>query len=292
MIQLFRDSLQTLFNFTATDRGAFLVLLPLLVLLAGWPRIFLNVKDSGQQLPSTIVARADSVYQEWQRTSPKVRKLSPDVFDPNTLPAAGFRSMGLDSSLSERIVRYRSKGGKFKKSSDLLKIWGVDTAVFQVLEPFIRLQSDSSRKPIKPAFKKKHIAVQYDLNLADTTDFESVPGIGQKMAARILRYRTSLGGFVDKNQLYEVYGIDSLAVFSMEQFFISPGYLPDLMDVNTATYDRLEVHPYLSAVQARAILFYRYQHGYFKTLEELKKVKLMDDKTLVRIRPYIKLSVP
>ena len=292
MIQLFRDSLQTLFNFTATDRGAFLVLLPLLVLLAGWPRIFLDVKDSGQQLPSTIVARADSVYQEWQRTSHKVRKLSPDVFDPNTLSAAGFRQMGLDSSLSERIVRYRSKGGKFKKSSDLLKMWGMDTAMFRLLEPFIRLQPDSSRKPITPAFKKILTAVQYDLNLADTADFESVPGIGQKMAARILRYRASLGGFVDKNQLYEVYGIDSLAVFSMEQFFIKPGYLPAFMDVNTATYEMLEIHPYLTAVQARAILFYRYQHGNFKTLEELKKVKLMDEKTLIRIRPYIKLSVP
>ena len=292
MIQLLRDSIQTLFHFTATDRGAFLVLLPLVLLLAGWPRIFLDLKSSRQQIPPTIMVRADSVYQEWQRASPKVRKLSPYIFDPNTLSAAGFRKMGMDSSLSERIVRYRSKGGKFKKSSDLLKMWGMDTAVFQMLEPFIILQQDSVRKPIKSAFKKKSTVVQFDLNLADTTDFESVTGIGQKMAARIIRYRASLGGFVEKNQLYEVYGIDSLAVFSMEQFFISPGYLPAVMDLNTVTYDILEAHPYVTSVQARAILFYRYQHGYFKTLEELKKVKLMDEKTLVRIRPYIKLSVP
>lgn len=251
----------------------------------------MELEPYGSRLPAEIEARADSIYRTWNQGDSNAKKLSPSPFDPNTLSAAGFRLMGVDSQLSERIVRYRAKGGKFRKSSDLLKMWGMDSASFQVLEPFIQLGSDSSRKQKLPVVQKSRV-IQYDINLADTADFESVPGIGKKMAARIIRYRTSLGGFIEKNQLYEIYGIDSLAVFSMEDFFVAHGYIPTALELNSATYDVLEAHPYLTALQARAILFYRYQHGEFRRMEDLGKVKLMDEKTLMRIRPYIRLSVP
>ena len=291
MIRLLHNFFQSLFHFTSTDRGAFTVLIPALVLLAGWPRLFMELEPYGSRLPAEIEARADSIYRTWNQGDSNTKKLSPSPFNPNTLSAAGFRLMGVDSQLSERIVRYRAKGGKFRKSSDLLKMWGMDSASFQVLEPFIQLGSDSSRKQKLPVVQKSRV-IQYDINLADTADFESVPGIGKKMAARIIRYRTSLGGFIEKNQLYEIYGIDSLAVFSMEDFFVAHGYIPTALELNSATYDVLEAHPYLTALQARAILFYRYQHGEFRRMEDLGKVKLMDEKTLMRIRPYIRLSVP
>ena len=40
-------------------------------------------------------------------------------------------------------------------------------------------------------------AEQFDLNLADTMQLEALPGIGEKLSRRIIKYRSSLGGFVD-----------------------------------------------------------------------------------------------
>lgn len=246
----------------------------------------------GENLSPDIESLADSIFNV--RKSPSEKKdrvLRPSPFDPNELSAVGFRSMGLDSQLSERIIRYREKGGKFRKHEDLLRIWGMDSSVAAAIIPFVRLRSDSvPRQIIK--LKKQTINIQYDLNLADTVDFESVNGIGRKMAGRIIKYRTALGGFINKNQLYEVFGIDSLAVFSMDQFFVASDFVPVTIDINKATYEILESHPYLSPLHAKAILFYRYQHGNFSSPEKLTDVKRIDSKTLERLKPYIRSSVP
>lgn len=292
MIRSLHQIFQTIFHFTSTDRGAFIVLIPVLLLIAGWPRIFLKDGVGGKNLSPEIESLADSIFSVRKSSSEKKdRLLRPSPFDPNELSAAGFRSMGLDSQLSDRIIRYREKGGKFRKREDLLRIWGMDSSVAAVILPFARLRSDSLPRQInKP--KKDPIKIQHDLNLADTTDFESVNGIGRKMAVRIIKYRTALGGFINKNQLYEVFGIDSLAVFSMDEFYIAPDFTPVTIDINQATYETLEGHPYLSPLHAKAILFYRYQHGNFSSPEKLSEVKRIDSKTLERLRPYIRSRVP
>jgi DNA uptake protein ComE-like DNA-binding protein len=289
MIRLFRNYFEIVFQFTSSDRGAFFVLIPLLFILSGWPRISFWLFPP-QQDPPGFMIHADSLLTVLDNHRPKSDSLRPVLFDPNQLSAAGFQAMGLDSMLASRITRYREKGGKFKKPEDLLRIWGMDTADWKVLGNYIRIAEDSARKP--SVYKKTARSIQYDINLADTTDFESVTGIGRKTAARIVKYRSALGGFVRKEQLYEVFGIDSLAVFSMDEFFIAPDFVPGFIDLNLATYEELEVHPYLSRTQAKAILFYRYQHGAFQSAEDLKKVRLMDKKILERLTPYIRFKVP
>ncbi|MFZ9981470.1 MAG: ComEA family DNA-binding protein [Cyclobacteriaceae bacterium] len=289
MIRLIRNYFEIIFQFTSTDRGAFFILIPLLFFLSGWPRLSFWL-FSPQQDPPGFIIHADSLLAQLNIDELKTDTLRPILFDPNQLSAAGFQAMGLDSMLASRIIRYREKGGKFRKPDDLLRIWGMDTADWKVLRNYIRIAEDSDQKP--SVFKKTARSVQYDINLADTTDFESVKGIGSKMAARIVKYRSALGGFVRKEQLYEVFDIDSLAVFSMDKFFIGPEFVPDYVDLNGATYEELEAHPYLSRTQAKAILFYRYQHGPFQSPEDVRKVRLMDQKTLERLMPYIRFSVP
>jgi len=167
----------------------------------------------------------------------------------------------------------------------------MDSITWRTLSPFIHFDKDSLIKQKKNILKSK-IQIQYNLNLADTIDLESVPGIGKAMATRIIRYRTSLGGFIRRDQLYEVYGIDSLAVFAMNEFFIATDFSPTLININSADYETLESHPYISGIQAKAILFYRFQHGSVLSMESLARVRLMDEKTLNRLEPYIKFSVP
>ena len=42
-----------------------------------------------------------------------------------------------------------------------------------------------------------------DINTADTTAFISLPGIGSKLAARIVNFRDKLGGFYSIDQVGE-----------------------------------------------------------------------------------------
>ncbi|MBC7452050.1 MAG: helix-hairpin-helix domain-containing protein [Cytophagales bacterium] len=46
-----------------------------------------------------------------------------------------------------------------------------------------------------------------NINTADSLVLEKLPGIGFKLASRIIKYRTLLGGYIKVEQLKEVYGI-------------------------------------------------------------------------------------
>ena len=50
-------------------------------------------------------------------------------------------------------------------------------------------------------------AVLVDLNSADTTELQKVRGIGPVLSKRIVKYRKLIGGFTDKSQLRQVYGL-------------------------------------------------------------------------------------
>lgn len=59
----------------------------------------------------------------------------------------------------------------------------------------------------KSSFSKGNGIVSIDINTADTILLKSLPGIGSVYALRIVKYRNLLGGFIEIEQLKEVYGI-------------------------------------------------------------------------------------
>ena len=66
--------------------------------------------------------------------------------------------------------------------------------------------------------KLKAIEVK-DLNTSTTADLTQVPGIGEVLSKRIVKYPTHLQGFDELDQLYEVYGSDSLVVEKVKRLF-------------------------------------------------------------------------
>lgn len=62
------------------------------------------------------------------------------------------------------------------------------------------------------------------------------------------------------------------------------------ININTAGADELETLPGIGAVYAGRIISYREEHGPFKSLEELVKVKGIGKKRLDKLKPFIKLE--
>ncbi len=59
------------------------------------------------------------------------------------------------------------------------------------------------------------------------------------------------------------------------------------IDINTATVDELKGLPEIGETKAKAIVDYRTKNGKFKTVDDLKNVKGIGDKTLAKIKPLI-----
>ena len=227
-------------------------------------------------------------------------------FDPNTATTEELILLGFDERLAQRIDNYRRKGGVFKTRQDMLKIYGMDTAHFERLIRYVviaRKPDDNRPSQLKGVpgtrattpfsgdgtWKKREADQPFDINLADTARLEAVRGIGEKLSRRIIKYRSSLGGFVRIGQLGEVFGLDSVAMQELMQFaFVAPDFLPDRIDVNTASEKMLEAHPYLSRQEARMIVAYRFQHGRFAAVSDLRKLPTFSDEKVRQLEPYLK----
>lgn len=223
-------------------------------------------------------------------------------FDPNTASKADFLALGFPESLSTRIVRYREKGGKFRIKNDLLKIYGIDSSFYRRLITFIKLPDHYKPDHYKPEKKQAHnftpnpiFATRkkteiFDINTADTAQLKQIFGIGDKLSMRIIRYRDALGGFVTTDQFREVYGLDSVVVERLlKQTTLAPNYQPEKINLNKVSEKQLATHPYFSKV-AKAIVSYRFQHGHFQSIDELRNIGNLDDKTIKKIIPYSKVS--
>jgi competence protein ComEA len=246
---------------------------------------------------SKDTAVLDSLTRNWktaeekQKTETQEEVIAYFDFDPNSATLDEFKSLGFSEKLATRIINYRTKGGKFRIKTDLMKLYGMDSLLYEKLIPYIQLPDQFE----KPKFEKKEFAdrkpkekpQKFNLNEADTIQLEKIYGIGPALAKRIVKYRDKLGGFVSQDQLKEVYGLDTAVVKKITE----ASYLPDPPDVkkinlNTADEKILATHPYFGRKIASAIVAYRFQHGNFKSVDDLSRIPLIDKNNLGRLLPY------
>lgn len=216
------------------------------------------------------------------------------VFNPNTLAAEGWQRLGLSARTTKTILNYRNKGGKFYKPEDLKKIWGLPQGFYERVASYIQLEKQTTTykpayTPAAPYEKRERNFSIPDVNSADTSALIALPGIGSKLAARIATFRDKLGGFYSVNQIAETYGLPDSTFEKIKPFLQINTASVKKLNINTVTKDELKVHPYIKWNLANAIVEYRNQHGRYNSLEELKRIVLIDEATFEKIVPYLSL---
>lgn len=297
----FKHWIKNFFGFSRSQVNGFIILLPLVTVcifsepLWHWWISKRPVDFTADQ------AKLDSLVALWnpekaENVNYDVQKPKFFTFDPNSISNEDFIDLGFSPNLASRITRYREKGGKFRIKSDLLKIYGLDSTFYRQLLPFIALPDQHQKIEKKKRFEKekaftvKKEVEKFDLNGADTTQLKKIYGVGDKLSLRIVKYRDIVGGFVAMDQLKEIYGLDSAVVNRLlEASFLDENFKPVRININTASEKQLAAHPYLKKA-AKAIVAYRFQHGDFKTLEDIRNISSLEEKTIQKIRPYLKVN--
>lgn len=320
LILLIRDE----FGVSKSQARAFLVVATLMILSWVFPFIYDRfLSNDALVIQPRDIQKADSLVAILEKSQvlsksypsyaaknyPKETQGSPEqpltlfYFDPNLATVEQFQALGMPRFIAERIEKYRSKGGKFRKKEDLQKIYGLQPALYEKLEPYITLAREESKpqnqatltsaaevSTVAVAPKSNHfskpVEVVFDINTADTTQLIRLKGIGSKLAARIVKFRDGLGGFVSETQFSEVFGLDSLALGELNRLARVKSPVKKI-NINTASPEDLDRHPYLSRRQSEIIVRYREQHGAFQSEEDLLKIKILDEKLVSKIAPYL-----
>jgi competence protein ComEA len=243
-------------------------------------------------------------------------------FDPNTIEAGDWQRLGLPDHLIRTILHYIERGGRFRDAEDLKKMYGLHAEDYQRLLPFVRIVKERDHFVSRPSNEGKHAseftdaiktdsiysarlsgvsgrsAFSYtgkkmeitDINQADLAAWSRLPGIGEKLAARIIHFREKLGGFFQVDQVGETFGLPDSTFQKIKPFLRLTNGSWIRIDVNSATKEVLESHPYIRWPLARAITEYRLQHGVYHSVDELLQIATMDSIKLEKLRPYLRIS--
>jgi competence protein ComEA len=304
------------FTFTRRDQVSILVLVILIILSFFIPALLRSSDTSSIPLStldslwiSTPITFSDSqvnlafqdselpLQRHYSNAKPiRVDRPVPELFyfDPNTLSQAGWKKLGLRDRTIATITNYLSKGGRFNKAEDLSRIYGLFEDEYTRLKPYIRFEHPAASNPVK-AFDSKASNVRInqikivDINRADTLAFIALPGIGSKLAARILQFREKLGGFYSIDQLAETYGLRDSTFQNIRQYLVLEDPVLRKININKASIDDLKVHPYIRYNLAAPIVAYRNEHGPFEVLEDIKNVMAVTDEIYNKLLPYLEL---
>ncbi len=299
-MQGIKESIKSYFTFSKKELNGIILLIALILISLSFPAIYryYSVKPIYEMevLDTEIIKFQEEIKRiNVNQIGKRATKAEYFIFDPNGLDEKSWRKLGLSDRQIKVIYNYETKGGRFYNKEDVRKMYSISTEQYLKLEPYIRIVKASppekeNRKVslLNPDPEKKNTKkVLVEINSADSAMLTEIRGIGPAFASRIIKYRDRLGGFYKIEQLKEVYGIDSVKYQQIEdQISLNSDQIIQI-NINSATFELLKKHPYLSYKQMNAVLQYRRQHGPFKTIDELKKVALLNEEIIRKIEPYI-----
>lgn len=317
------------FGFSRRETSGFVVLVLLMVLWLWLPALlrpalpaYNPAADQRQlnalaaELAARRTVRPQFASRYPRRTypaRPRVPQVALAPFNPNAFSALDWQARGLPAWLAERLVKYRDAVGGFRAKEQLRKAYGLSDTTYARLAPYLQLpdqlpprearsyvRSQPGQYPDRKPFevppgrfpRKPTRLAAFDLNTADTTQLMQIRGIGRGYARRIVEFRQRLGGFLRKEQVAEIYVlhdapdlVDSLRKYT----FVGAGFTPAQVDINNASFEVLQAHPYVGKRLARVLVAFRQQHGPFRQPTDLRQIRVLDEATFEKLQPYLVL---
>lgn len=273
-----------------------------------------SLSSSGRQTDRLRVGKSAGQHSPvYYKTEGELHELFP--FDPNTADSSQLLRLGLEPWQVRSIYRYRAKGGVYRHPTDFAQLYGLTKQQYETLAPYIRIADDfrpasefyhrergvqrkggrqgedfATNDAVLPADKrtfsyqhKLSAGEHVDVNSADTTELQKIPGIGSGYSRAIVRYRRLLGGFVSAQQLLEIDGVPEgvLAFVTVDASKVRK------MNINKLSLNQLHRHPYINFYQAQAICNYRRLQGPIHDLQELSLLKDFPQQEIDRLRAYV-----
>lgn len=237
-------------------------------------------------------------YIKLETTTSELKEV--EALRPIDLNVATYKDLikiGMPLHIANTLIKFRTSGKTFRTISDLKKVIGMNDSLAEMLTPFILFpQTAEESLPADSISGKSHLSatsvpinnLRINLNQADTIELKYLPGIGSKLALRIMKYRENLGGFYSPDQLREVYGITDSTISKFRHRLMVEG---DLRRINVNTTDLTKIyHPYIDKKQATVIQNYIRQHQPIQSIEDLRKIEVLDQLFWNKLEPYLEFS--
>jgi len=302
--------IRSFFYFTKKERTAVGLLAFLTIALTGGifalkyiSRIQNSSPEIGVETPDTSTKNATSptgLNTDFDTTA------AFRTFDPNTVTREELQSMGITSKLATTWTNYTKRGGKIRKPEDLLKIYGMNEAIFRKMEPFMRIgyQNRDNFKATIP--DRTHPELHsFDLNKVTLKELTNM-GIDPYNARMIVGFREKVHPFKTVDELKKVYGMDDKLFNELAPFasiHSPPGAekiikntpvegrngsgKTTVVEINSVDYETLKKIQAFGPFYGGKILRYRDALGGFIDINQISETYQLPDSIFQRIKPWI-----
>lgn len=302
---MLKKFLNSYFGFNKQQRNGILVLLTisfiLLILRIALPYFIKPDEMIVKNLPLLPIEQSELATKKSDKVVHAFLTATVDTlfaFNPNEVNMKQLLRLGLKEKTAKTFIKFRNNGFVFKRKEDLKKVYGISNDIYKTLEPYIIVEPKKTWQTKSIAVKEKPIEIKnenithnqssekivIEINSADTVQLLRCPEIDKSLANRIIKFRNRLGGFISLNQLKEVYGFDESGFPKIKPYFTIDSEKIKKMNPNSATFYRLNNHPYISYEIAKKIIDWRKK----TTINATNFAELIDNNQVFeRLLPYL-----
>lgn len=271
--------------------------------------VFFFVKDNFAFVDAhnTMAERQDKTSEqqfEKRNAEKTVTKYRFKPFNPNTVSFEELLAFGLSKAQASNIVNYRDKSGGFRDKAHFRRLYCMTDELFALISPYLIFESKAEspiesiaiedakiEKSESKAQRKVREVLVLDLNACDSLDLQQIRGIGKVRAARIYKYGKRLGGYVNVEQLKEVYGIDNELFEQIKPHFKVGKTDIRKININSDEIKYLTSHPYIDFQLAKALIRFRKDYGKdFQSAEEIRYIHFLSEQEAEKLIPYLKTN--
>lgn len=136
---------------------------------------------------------------------------------------------GIGPTLAERIVEHRNRVGGYRDVDELLGVPGVGPSTLETLKTHVAVIDGASVAEPERLATGKPTAKMVDLNRATANELERLPGIGPKLAQRIVEERRK-APYQTVDELRRVPGIGAKIIEKLRSHVLTEAVIPANMD--------------------------------------------------------------
>tara|TARA_R110001592_G_scaffold18984_3_gene78514 strand:+ start:156 stop:1034 length:879 start_codon:yes stop_codon:yes gene_type:complete len=285
------------FKFNKQERsGIFFLLLFLIIIQIGYyvyDAYHINEKYP-LNINSDLQVRIDSLKNELLKND--TVKIYP--FNPNFISDYKGYTLGLSVEQIENLHDFRATNKFVNSAEEFQKVTKVSDSLLKIISPYFKFPEWATKQKyesnkissIKNVDATSESVIWKDLNTATADELREINGVGEKLSARIIKFRNRLGGFLVEDQLFEVYYLDEeVARRILKKFKVITKPNIVKININTATAYELSKLIYIQKELAERIVNYRNLNGSIKSLNELLKIEEFPEERIDRFDLYLSL---
>ncbi len=170
--------------------GIFLLIGKVSVVRGKNRQLAVQIQDIAVLTDQTVLVKGD--YYDEEENAGKLNLNRTDVNSIKALP-------GMTPTLAKRIHEFVQKRGQVKEMNELLGVQGLTKRRLHELEKYATVVGGHSGQA---AWGDK-----LNLNFASIDEIKTLPGVGKRLAEKIVEFRNNNGGFFSLEDLKEVPGL-------------------------------------------------------------------------------------